>query len=253
MLRAALRRSRSAFLCSMASMLFLALMVSCGGSGGGSPEKEQEAAQEEQQAPVAGQFVGELSDATNTFLALVADEPQNGEEARGVRAYICDGADISEWFVDEVSADEVQLTSEGGAQLAANLTPETATGTITLPDGQSLDFEAPPATGIEGYYPVTVSPDGQLSGTTWGDARVEGQVTGQGVLSATFTPPEGEAVNLEASDPILQFDEEWRWIVLTEGGQPRLKGSKVGKSGGLSIGHPDTGFTGGGTDPSDSR
>lgn len=234
-------RMRSIFWAVTTSVVVM-LIAGCGGSGG-SPEKEQ-ASQEEQQGPVAGEFVGELPDANNTFLALVADEPQNGEEPRGVRAYICDGADISEWFVGEVSVDEVQLTSEGGAQLAANLTPEAATGTITLPDGQSLDFEALPATGIEGYYPVTVSPNGQLSGTTWGDARVEGQATGQGVLSATFTPPEGEAVDLEVSDPILQVDEEWRWIVvLAEGGQPRLKGSKVRKSGALSIGHPDTGFT----------
>src|SRR3712207_2336297 len=46
MLSRASRRSRSAFFCSMASMVLLSLVVGCGGNGGGGGSGQQEEAQE---------------------------------------------------------------------------------------------------------------------------------------------------------------------------------------------------------------
>ena len=76
---------------------------------------------------------------------------------------------MSEWFVGKASGNKVSLSSEGGARLEAKLTPDTATVTITLSDvggGESFDFQAPQATGIDGYYPLSI-----MGGSAIGTSR----------------------------------------------------------------------------------
>ncbi|HEX2097500.1 MAG TPA: hypothetical protein VHF46_00380 [Rubrobacteraceae bacterium] len=202
-------------------VLALWLVVGCA-----SPEQKEKGA-----GPTAGEFVGEIPEA-DAFLALVAEGPQEGGDTRGIRAYLCDGKtfDVNEWFQGSASGDELGLFSEKGAQLEGRLSPQCATGAVTLPDGARLDFEAHPATGITGYYPVSVTSDGRVSGTTWGGAQVEGSISGGGEISGTITSADGgEPSIFEEVVPSAPLTEgEHRWIVLAEDEGFRIKGKKQG-------------------------
>ncbi len=144
------------------------LLVGCGGREGA-----QQGAQEEEQTPgpVVGSFVGEVSDFEGEpeavpFVAVVAAGPEGEGEERELRAYLCDGRDINEWFTGMATGNDLDLTSEGGARFEGSLAPEAATGTMTLDDGQSFTFTANPAAGIAGLYNVNLLPDGQVTGTS---------------------------------------------------------------------------------------
>ena len=204
----------------MAAFLLFAVSA-CGGGGG-------------EDSLVVGEFVGKAPSA-DAFVALVAGKPKDGE--REVRVYLCDGQKISEWFTGTASANELSLSSESGAKLEAKLTTEAATGTITLPDGgDSFDFEAPQATGIDGYYPLSVV-GGSAIGTSWSGAELMVQVGG-GEESSNFfiTPPGDEAkeVRFDVIVPSLKSAgsflkpgvDDWRWIVLANEEQVQIKGSR---------------------------
>jgi hypothetical protein len=219
-------RERLSVLLMAAFLLFAA--SACGGGGG-------------EDGLVVGEFVGETPSA-DAFVALVAGKPKDGE--REVRAYLCDGQKISEWFTGTASANELSLSSESGAKLEAKLTTEAATGTITLSDGgDSFDFEVPQATGIDGYYPLNVM-GGSAIGTSRRGAELMVQVGG-GEESSNFfiTPPGDEAkeVRFDVIVPSLKPAgrdykpgvDEWHWIVLADEEQVQIKGSRKGKEPGF--------------------
>lgn len=205
-------------------MLVLWLVAGCA-----SPGQEKEKGSQASGGPVVGEFVGEIPEA-DTFVALVAEEPQEGGDTREVRAYLCDDESINEWFVGSASGDELQLTSESGVQLLARLTGESSTGTVTLTDGRSFPFEALPATGIPGLYDVSTTSGGQVSGTSWSGARLEGQRAdspqedGNYLISGTIIPTEGQLGEFKAEVAGTEATEG-RFIVLPDG---RLKGGKKG-------------------------
>jgi hypothetical protein len=219
-------RERLSVLLMAAFLLFAA--SACGGGGG-------------EDGLVVGEFVGEIPSA-DAFVALVAGKPKDGE--REVRAYLCDGQKISEWFTGTASANELSLSSEGGAKLEAKLTTEAATGTITLSDGgDSFDFEVPQATGIDGYYPLNVM-GGSAIGTSRRGAELMVQVGGGDQSSNFFiTPPGDEAkeVRFDVIVPSLKPAgtdykpgvDEWHWIVLADEEQVQIKGSRKGKEPGF--------------------
>ena len=214
-------------------MLVLSLLVGgCGvGQGGASGQDEQST-----QKPVVGEYVGTVSD-KDAFVALVSEKPKEGEEKREVRAYLCDGQEISEWFMGQARANKLNLSSEGGARLDARLTDTAATGTITLPNGgaEALSFEAPPATGVEGFYAVSVpSEEGQVNSTSARGVQIQGSRSGAQV-GATITPPEGgrgKPVAFNVSVPSLEEGDN-RWILLAEGGKLGIKGAKKGAQAGF--------------------
>ena len=201
------------------------LLVGCGGGEGAQKSA----------SPVAGSFVGEMPDMgeRGAFVAVVAAGAEEEAEEREVRAYLCDGREITEWFWGSAEGNDLSLTSEGGAQLEGALAPGTATGTITLADGGSFPFEAPLATGVAGLYDVVWSSDGAITGTSETGGRIEAQL-GEEVntdilrVSGTITPPEGEPVELETFARYAS-PGEYRFIVLPDG---EVKGSKKGKSTG---------------------
>jgi hypothetical protein len=139
-------------------------------------------------APLMGEtFVGETSDA-DAFVAVVVAEPQAGEEARQVRAYLCDAAENVAWFTGSASGEEVELSSEDGARLTAALTPAAVSGEITLANGGTLTFEAAPATGVAGLYTITLTDEGMVRG-----AAVDGQAQLEGLVAAApLVAPDAE-------------------------------------------------------------
>ena len=215
-------------------MLALALLVGgCGGGQGGAGGQQYE---HTTRGPVVGEFVGKVPD-SDAFVALVSEKPKEGEEKRKVRVYLCDGQEISEWFVGQARSNELDLSSEGGAKLDARLNDAVATGTIMLPNGggEDLSFEASPATGVEGFYVVSVpSEEGQLSSTSTRGAQIQGSRSGAQVR-ATITPPEeggGKPVDFNVSVPSLEEGDN-RWILLAGGGKLGIKGAKKGVQSGF--------------------
>jgi len=209
------------------------LVASCGGYQQGSE-------QEKSAPPVAGSFVGEVPGIAedvpdNTaFVAVVAtgaEEEEGGE--REVRAYLCSGEAINEWFTGSAEGNELDLTSEGGSRLEANLAPETATGTITLDDGTSSTFTADLATGIAGFYNVTSTPDLRIRGTSETGNQLEGQVAdepredGLYPITGTISVPDGQTQNIEAIAASTE-PAEARWVVLPDG---QTKGGRKGEKG----------------------
>jgi hypothetical protein len=216
-------------------MLALGLLVGgCGGGQGGAGGQKDE--HSTHKPVVVGEFVGEVPD-TDAFVALVSEKPKAGEEKREVRAYLCDGQMISEWFVGQARTNQLDLSSESGARLDARLTDAAATGTISLPNegGGPLRFEAPPATGVEGFYVVSVpSGEGQVNGTSTRGAQIHGSRSGVQV-GATITPPEkggGKPVDFNVSVPSIEEGDN-RWILLAGGGKLGIKGAKKGVQAGF--------------------
>jgi hypothetical protein len=86
--------------------------------------------------------VGEAPD-EEAFVAIVAAGPEEEEgQERDVRAYLCDGESVTEWFTGRADGNELDLTSEGDARLEGNLSTEASTGTITLGDDRTLTYTA---------------------------------------------------------------------------------------------------------------
>ena len=231
------------------------LPVGCGGQGGGQEEGTNQGTREHpgttrlgnaEERPFTGSFVGddifviEDNRKVGAFLALVADEPEDGEDQLQVRAYLCDGRSTSEWF-DEgpLEGTEFDLTSDGGAQLRGSLKQDAnstwVSGQIFLADGTVLGFSMPPARGITGLYDVNVSSDGRMRGTSQNGVWLEGTVADG--TPVTITPPDGKAVKFGISLPTnMKEVGEYRWIVLAEDGRVRIKGNKEsGRQEGFSV------------------
>lgn len=224
---------REMLLTSGGALAGVLLLASCGGS--------QEEGAQKSAPPVAGSFVGEASDAaTAPFVALVASgatEEEGGDE-REVRAYLCDGDRINEWFWGTAVGNEIDLSSENDARLQASLAPESATGQITLSDGTtSFPFEAELASGVAGLYDVVLTEEGLLGGTAEGGGRLEGRISeepnaeGLYPITGTVSAPEGSSVEVEVFTEEAE-PAEGRWVVLADG---RVKGGKKGR--------PTRGFT----------
>ena len=229
-------RTKTAALSALA--LWLLVIVGCGGGGG-----QQGGSKEEGAPPVTGNFAGLAPDA-DAFVDLVASgtEEEEGQAQRQVRAYLCDGQSINEWFNEgSVEGNELDLRSEGGASLEGSLATEAATGTITLEDGESFTFTADLASDVAGLYDVNISEDGQLRGISENGGRLEGMVAHQlgedGLypVAATITAPDGQTLELVA---VSDEDEggEYRWIVLEDG---EVKGARKGVATGSSSGFID--------------
>jgi hypothetical protein len=93
---------------------------------------------------------------------------------RDVVGYVCDGAQMAEWFSKHrVTGNTLTLASDGGAHLNAKLTTKSATGTVTLTDGTKLSFTAAPVTDPAGLY------------------RAEQTIAGQPYLGGWIVLPDG--------------------------------------------------------------
>jgi hypothetical protein len=218
-------------------LVALSLLLVAGCFGGG-PQADSTQEEEESAPPVMGTFVGKASD-EDALVAIVAASPDEAEgQERDVRAYLCDGKRVSEWFTGKADGNELNLLSEGGARLEGNLSPEVSTGTITLKDDRTLTYTADLATGIAGLYNVTVSNEGRVRGTSETGGLLEGQIgeepleepeekEGAYLITGTITSPDGQTLDwgvLSASGPT---ENEYRYVVLEDG---QIRGARKGRS-----------------------
>jgi hypothetical protein len=168
---------------------------------GGCADAQQGSQEEKSPQLNTDSFVGEIP-STGLVVAVVASDSEQGGNQRELRAYLCDGLTVDEWFTGS-GGNEVQLSSANGAQLAATLNTETAAGTITLGDGRSIAFEASPATRVAGLYQVRHFPDGQVSGRSVEGGQLQAQLApepqedGLYLVSGTVTAPDGQSQDFE--------------------------------------------------------
>jgi hypothetical protein len=113
-----------------------------------------------------GSLVGSL-DASDAFIGIVV----TGTE---VTAYVCDGANLAQWFTGTLQGDRINLTAANGATLAAEVRRpvgggelQAANGTFRSAEGRAANFSSA-ATGNLGNTSLTmgviVLPDGRLRG-----------------------------------------------------------------------------------------
>jgi hypothetical protein len=98
----------------------------------------------QQDAPT-NSFVGQIA-GTEIFIGLTTRGGQ-------VLAYICDGQKTGQWFRGTVSeSGALELNSDSGAQLKAQISSETATATLKLPQRNPYQVALVAARGTAGVY-----------------------------------------------------------------------------------------------------
>ena len=136
-------------------------------------------------AQVSGEFVGSVLGAPSQFVAVNVD-------ASGVRAYLCDGRSMSEWWVGPASGSSFDLTNDGRMRIAGNVTESGATGRITFPDGSQRPFGAARAQGKAGLYNVEVREDGTFNGASMSGVKVSGSFRRETPTSEIITATQFE-------------------------------------------------------------
>ncbi|MGH7802437.1 MAG: hypothetical protein ACREOW_17735 [Thermodesulfobacteriota bacterium] len=155
---------------------------------------------------VSGEFVGRVSNSNHLLVTVFVEEP-DGSGQREARAYVCDGFTIGivEWFPGSVEGNVFTLNSvDGDASIQIELLNDLATGILTLPSGEMHEFEAFPSSDGGGLYEeLVISPDGTVSGTSYGGAVLEGFINAEvlvnadGLFSGSVTLPGGEEIHFE--------------------------------------------------------
>jgi hypothetical protein len=211
-------------------VLVLLLMPFAGCSGDDGPDDDEAEKAVKADDPVVGSFVGEVS-GTTAFVAVVAAPAAGKKDSRAVQVYVSDGRRLSEWFSGSISDNSfVAKSDDGDAEATGKLSGDSVTGTVELPVGKTVTYEAGPPSGAAGLYDLTVSADGDLSGVSAAGLGVTGEVTmrrrGTGMLRLVDGKRlEFDVVRSAAGDVIRLRAGQLRLIVLPGG---ELKGA--GKS-----------------------
>lgn len=198
-----------------------------------SPAAAQEATDD--QTTIVGEFVATVRPEgghhlDEIFVAIVADAPAPGMAERRVRAYLCDGRSIDEWFTGEVAGDGFALTSEDDdAELMAELTADGVEGTFTLAGGEAIPFQAGRPTGRGGLYNVYIRDDRSAFGASAGGNAFAMEIVDDQAESL-FLLANGETEAMAA--PVITYptagDVAVRLIVL-DGEEQHMRGSTRSK------------------------
>ena len=212
------------------SLLALSFFLIAGCAGSSEKDSEKKGSGEK-----AVTFVGEVPDAQ----AFVTVTTKRVEDKQEVRAYLSNGKQINEWFKGQTDGDTFDLTSESKARIEGNLAREDMTGTITMADDTSFPFEAKSATGVAGFYTVSLTDEGQVSGDSPTDARLEGQLDRQAKergyypVAGIITPFGGKPQAFDAYSSTAE-PNAFLLVVLPDG---RIKG---GSTKGRGLGFVDS-------------
>ena len=156
--------------------VFLVLPFAACSGGESSDDDEAERAVKADTA-VAGSFVGKVS-GTKAFVAVVAGPAEGEQDSRAVQVYVSDGRRLSEWLSGSISDNSfVAKSDDGSTQVKGKLSDESVTGTVALPSGKTVRYEASPPSGAAGLYELTVSSVGELRGASAAGLGVTGEIT----------------------------------------------------------------------------
>ena len=113
------------------------LLAACGSTASSATHTPTAAPTATAAALVKGEFVGDAGRLAGIALST------NG---RQVIAYLCNGdarqLSLAEWFKGPVTSTGIDITNAHGAHLAATVSAQAITGTVTLKDGRSAPFTA---------------------------------------------------------------------------------------------------------------
>jgi hypothetical protein len=215
-------------------VLLPAPLAGCSRDDGPDDDQAQKAVKAE--TAIAGSFVGEVS-GTKALVAVVAASAEGKDTARAVQVYLSDGRRLGEWFSGSIVHNSfVAQSDDGDAEAKGKLSGDSVTGTIELPDGKTVRYEARQPAGAAGLYDLTVSSDGELSGASAGGIGVTGEITlrrrGTGMLKlADGTRLKLDITRGSAGDLIRLRAGQVRLIVLANG---ELRGAGKSRMGGDS-------------------
>ncbi|MGH6816834.1 MAG: hypothetical protein ACREC6_14140 [Hyphomicrobiaceae bacterium] len=165
-----------------------------------------------------GVFVGIVAGERPVLATILIDRAAPGASNPRVRAYFCDGEQVTVWVEGASAGNTVDLTSKDGDWVQAQLADESVTGTVTQLDGRKFAFAAARAAGVSGLYEVEVAPDGRVHGTSIPGEKFEFRSTqGAGPHPGVvkFTLPDGKTQEVQmpaaAAEP-----GRYRLIALTD-------------------------------------
>jgi hypothetical protein len=150
----------------VAALALCLFMIGCGRDGEESRSTP---------ATVTGEFVGTAS-AQDAYVALYASNPRPDGQF-DVVAYVCNrqvplqaSVELAEWFTGTGSNKTVDLRSQSGnTRLQATLEQQRVRGSVDLPDGKSMTFEATSSVdGPAGLFDVGLDDQGNLVGNSRG-------------------------------------------------------------------------------------
>jgi hypothetical protein len=216
------------------AVLLLLPVAAC--SGGDSPDDDEAERAVKAAKAVAGSFVGKVS-GTRTFVAVVAGPAEGDKDSGAVQIYVSDGRRLSEWFSGPISDNSFVVKSDDGdAEARGKLSGDSVTGTVALPSGKTVRYEASPPSGAAGLYELTVSSAGELRGASAAGLGVTGEIAlgkrGTGMLRLV----DGERLEFDitrnpAGDLMRLRAGQVRLIVLP-GGELRGAGKSRPAAGG---------------------
>lgn len=189
---------------SLGGLLVLVLAFGLGVGCAGQEEQQEEKGG----APVTGEFVGTAS-AQDALVALFAREGSFPDELQVV-AYVCNRQvgltepfELAEWYTGTATNNTLDLAStSGNTHLRATLEEDGARGTVELPNGESMTFEAATsAPGLTGLYELDLDEAGSnLVGSSFGGKSMNlAPIERDGVpgYEGTVTLPGGETLPYE--------------------------------------------------------
>jgi hypothetical protein len=213
-------------------MLLLAPLAGCGGD-----DDDGEGDRADQRAkPVEGTFVGKVR-TTDALVSVVAAPPAEGQDKRTITVFVCDARRLCEWFTGLAAGNDFVAAAEGGeGEAKGKLSGKSVAGTIELPEGEPLRYQAATATATAGLYELTVSSGGKLEGASAAGVGLTGTATLRGAGSGTLRLADGKRVKFDvtansAADSIAMRAGRARVIVTSDyqaSGVARSRGSSDG-------------------------
>lgn len=161
---------------SLVAAVMVLPLTACGGGG----DRDEGAVK-----PIDGTFVGKVAE-TEALVAVVAAPPAGKQPKRDISVYVADGRRMTEWFAGSATANSFAASSDDrDAEVKGTLSGNAVTGTLELPGGRTVKYQATPATGAAGLYDLSVSRKGELTGASAAGIGLKGETaldSGAGTL-----------------------------------------------------------------------
>jgi hypothetical protein len=211
---------------SCTAMLVMAPLAGCGG--------DDRVAEKRASKPFDGTFLGKVT-GTSALVAVVAAPATGKQERQSVTVYLSDGNKVTEWLAGDLERNRFAAASEDrDAEIKGEVNGNSVKGTLTLPGGKSVRYQAARATGAAGLYDLTVSPKGKITGASATGIGLTGKAALGGDGSGSLKLADGSrykfAVTETASGSELPLRSgQLRVIVLGDGelrGAGRARGSE---------------------------
>lgn len=219
--------AREGLWAALVVMLLMTFGSGCGDDGGDDAEQTAK--------PVAGTFVGKVSK-SGAFVSVVAAPALKGQERRAVTVYACDAQRLCELFSGSATGNEFTASAEGGGGKAdGKLTRRSASGSIELPRGESVSYEADRAAAAAGVYSLTVSANGRIRGASAAGVALTGTSTLPEPGTGTLKLADGSRLKFRttrASADAGALDAGQLRLIVLPGGQLRGIGKTRQTEGG---------------------